>query len=669
MLARAPALVIAALVLLAPPTARAYETLTERVEMSDGVGLTTVVYLPTTGQAPWPALLARTPYSMDSYGGGLILDGLLLATNLGFAVAIQDTRGTGQSEGEAQPFSTDRADGLETLLWTLIQPWCNGEVLQVGASAIGIPAYLMAPGADPGLTCQALAIATPDVYAHAAYQGGALRESDVVQWANWLGLPELVPQVLAHRDCDAFWDPVRVTGMGADVRVAALHVGGWYDLFVQGNLDGFSMYRQSADPFAADHQYLVLGPWYHHGLGETTVGDFVLPPSAKWDLVMNLMAWTTWCTKGTGIVLNWPRVRYWVFGAVGEEGAPGNAWRDADDWPPPAVPTPLYLAPGGRLEATAPVEPFVASVPFDPADPSPTRGGRNLAIDAGPRDQAPEVEARADALLFTTLPLTEPLEAVGRVTVRLRVATDGPDGDVAVRLTDVYPDGRSMLVADGIQRLSRREGCEHEVAVVPGEPVDVEVDLWSVAWIFNAGHRVRVVVTGSNYPRFERTPALMPAEGAPVPITLTLSSSPEAPAALVLPVPLPPVEPEPEPEALAEAIDAAEATPEPAPAEVVEVTEAVETTEGVETVEAGHAHADGTDADGAGLSEVIRPPDEAEVTPAADQVEVAPGADDDREAGGSGSGCALANRPAAAAGALPFLALLAVLVIRRRARR
>ena len=556
-------IVLAAALGLAP-AALGYTLVNERVEMSDGVGLSTDVYLPDTSEGPWPTLLARSPYTIDSYGGGLVLDGLLLATNLGYAVVIQDTRGTGDSEGDAQPFSTDRADGLETLDWLLTQPWCAGDVELVGASAIGIPGYLMAPGADPAMQCQGLAISTPDVYAHAAYQGGALRESDVTSWTSWLDLPELVPQVLEHRDCDAFWAPVRVSGMGADVRAAGLHVGGWYDLFVQGNLDGFAMYRQSTDPEVADHQYLVVGPWYHHGVGQTSVGEVTLPATAKWDLAANLMAWTAWCFKGTGVVNNWPRVKYWVFGAFDEPGAPGNVWRTADDWPPPAVETPLYLAPGGLLTPALPSGALEASVPFDPSDPSPTHGGRNLAIDAGPRDQSLVVEARPDALLFTSEPLVEPLEIVGRVSVRLRVATDGPDGDVAVRLTDVYPDGRSLLITDGIQRLSRRDGCEHEVAVVPGEPVDVTVDLWSAAWIFNAGHRVRLVVTGSNWPRFERTPTLLPPDGAPLPVTLTLTSTPEAPAALLVPVPLPPQPPD-----LPDSSDVALAESEPeAPAEV-----------------------------------------------------------------------------------------------------
>ena len=118
------------------PTARAYTLQTERVEMTDGVGLSTAVYLPDTGEAPWPTLLARSPYAMDSYGGGLVLNGLLLATNLGYAVVIQDTRGTGGSEGEAQPFSTDRQDGHETLAWLLTQAWCSGEIELVGASLI-----------------------------------------------------------------------------------------------------------------------------------------------------------------------------------------------------------------------------------------------------------------------------------------------------------------------------------------------------------------------------------------------------------------------------------------------------------------------------------------------------------------------------------------------------
>jgi predicted acyl esterase len=548
----AETVLVAAVVATALPCFRNAEAsvqFTEMVPMKDGVKLATRVYLPEGEGGPWPTLLVRSPYALEGIDGDMLQQGLEIVSALGYAALIQDTRGVGDSEGDPHPFVDDRADGQDTLAWVLAQEWCDQRVLMAGGSALGIPEYVMAPGADEAMRCQMIAIATPDVYAHGAFQGGVMRESDVTKWTSWLGLQELVQQILEHRDCDSYWDPVRVTGMGADVNAAGLHVGGWADLFVQGTIDGFVMYRQSAEPWVADNQRLVVGPWYHNGLGETGVGEFVLPATAKWDLFAAALSWVQWCFDGyNDVVESWPRVRYWVMGAVGEEGAPGNAWRDADDWPPFATEElPLYLATEGRLDSSAPGGDFEVAIPFDPKDPSPTVGGRNLALAAGPRDQAPSVESRPDAALFTTDVLVEPIEVTGRVTARLWAATDGVDADVAVRLTDVYPDGRSMLVVDGITRLSRREGCDHVAAVVPGETVEVSVDLWTTSWIFNAGHRIRVVVTGSNHPRFEINPEVAePASGGAKTITISLAAGPDRPAALLLPIPAPePPEPDP----------------------------------------------------------------------------------------------------------------------------
>lgn len=504
----------------------------EMVPMPDGVELATYIYLPDYLEGPWPTILTRTPYSFLNPNDPLLKDGLELITSLGYAVVIQETRGNGASKGEAKPFIADREDGLATLNWLLAQPWCDQRVFTVGASALGITEYLMAPGADPALKCQLIAIATPDVYAHAIYFGGVLRYSDVTKWTSWLGYKDMVQEVLAHRDCDSFWEPVRVASMGADVRTAAIHIGGWSDIFLQGTIDGFLMYQNSADPWVASHQYLVIGPWSHEEIGTDKVGEFVLPPVAKWDMFADIISWLQWCRDGyNDIVDSWPRVRYFVMGAVGEDNAPGNEWREADDWPPfPTEEHALFLLKDHALGFIPEDSDAEVTIPFDPANPSPTVGGNNLTLAAGPMDQS-KIENRPDAAVFTGDVLTKPLEVTGRIRARLFVSTDGPDADVAVRLTDVYPDGRSMLVTDGIVRLSRREGCDHSTPVLPGEIVEVSVDLWTISWVFNAGHRIRVIVTGSNYPRFELCPSIT------TPITITVFSSPERPSAILLPLP------------------------------------------------------------------------------------------------------------------------------------
>ena len=510
------------------------------VEMSDGVGLFTRVILSDAGGGPWPVLLVRTPYTEFGSVQSLIDDALDLVTLLGFGVVLQDTRGFGGSEGENLPFRHDRSDGQETIAWILAQPWCDGRVTMLGASAVGIPDYLAAPDAPPDLVCLAVAIATPTVF-RAAYHGGVLKKADTEAWTRWVGAPAgIVDEIRAHRDCDEYWEPVRVAHMGPRVRAAALHLGGWWDMFSHGTIEAFHMFRASEDPWAAAHQYLIMGPWEHNGFGEAQVGHLTFPANAAFDFVAAALAWGQWCIGfASPMVEGWPTVQYYVMGDVDDPEAPGNEWREADDWPPfPLEERPLHFAADGTLSWQAPEEELAHDFPFDPADPSPTTGGRNLSIGAGPRDQA-RVEERGDALVFTTAELEEPFEATGPYGARLWVSTTALDGDFAVRLTDVYPDGRSMLVADGIVRLSRREGCAAPVPVAPGEVMEILVDLAPKSYIFHTGHRIRAIVTGSNHPRYEVNPFLFGPEEEPHPITLRLVTGGERPSALLLPVPAP----------------------------------------------------------------------------------------------------------------------------------
>jgi putative CocE/NonD family hydrolase len=243
--------------------------------------------------------------------------------------------------------------------------------------------------------------------------------------------------------------------------------------------------------------------------------------------------------EDTGI-LDRPAVTYYVMGAVGESEAPGNEWRYADDWPVPHVPTPFYLHQDGMLDTAAPVDDSPSTWVFDPANPCPNIGGRNLYEPKGIFDQA-SIEDRSDNLIFTTPVLETPLEATGRVKCLFYISSDAIDTDVAVRLSDVYPDGRSMLVLDGILRLRCRESFSAPTPLTPGQVYEVEVDLWSTSYIFNAGHRIRLAVTGSNYPRWDLNPGTgeIWEDGCSyVAQQNTLYHSQTYPSALILPVPI-----------------------------------------------------------------------------------------------------------------------------------
>jgi len=210
---------------------------------------------------------------------------------------------------------------------------------------------------------------------------------------------------------------------------------------------------------------------------------------------------------------------------VDDPAAPGNEWRTADDWPIPAAPIRLHLQPDGTLAESCPPEDGAsASYVYDPNDPCPTVGGANLVLPSGPRDQA-EVEARADVLVFTTPALVEPMEITGRVRAHLWVSIDTPDTDLMVRMSDVYPNGRSMLVVDGARRLAMRGVCDSLTPLAEGEVVEAVVDLWSTSIIIASGHRLRISVSSSNSPRFWPNPndgSSYGASASPTPATVTL---------------------------------------------------------------------------------------------------------------------------------------------------
>ncbi len=521
------------------PTSESDNPRLTMVPMPDGVRLATDVYLPP-GHGPWPTILMRTPYSR----GGMAKVARLF-NGSGYGVVVQDTRGRFGSEGTDDPFFSAAQDGQASLAWIATQTWNDGRIGTWGPSALGINQYLMAPDAPEALRCQFVMVAAPDLYRHAAFQGGAWRQSLVEGWLRSQGSQSLIDKWTDHRLEDSFWDPTDISGRYGEIRVPTLHLGGWYDIFTQGTLDAFVGYQEGGGPGAAGNQHLLLGPWTHTGMSQQRQGELTYPENGVWGWTEQLQLavdWFDWCLAGEqNEVTSWPTVRYYVMGDVDDPEAPGNVWRDAETWPPPAVEQPLYLRSDARLsqpppEADEPGDSFV----YDPNDPSPTVCGANLLIKAGPCDQRP-VEARDDALVYSTPPLEEPLEVTGRVRARIWLVSDAPDTDVTARLTDVYPDGRSMLVTDGVLRARfRGQDLTREELMTPGTPYELEIDLGSTSIVFNAGHRIRLIVSSSNAPRFAPNPntgAPLRADDGTRIATNTILHDAAHPSALLLPVP------------------------------------------------------------------------------------------------------------------------------------
>jgi hypothetical protein len=485
-----------------PGLVDAQQRFTEWVEMGDGVLLATEVWLPE-GEGPWPVVLTRTPYGRSD---PITFDDVP-ATDLGFACVVQEMRGTHDSQGEFRGYADDGPDGRTTVTWIAAQPWCNdGAIGMDGCSASGTAQYAVAPGAPAVLDCLAPGASSPDQYHHLIYQGGCLREELVRGWTSNQNLPHLYDELKQHRLRDDWWEPLDWTSAPETVTTPAFHYGGWFDFAQQGALDAFVLYQHRGGDGASGRQYLLMGPWSHAtvGSGRNTDSARLYPANASVNVgELNLQWQRTWLKGEPTGVDQWPPVRVYLMGAD-QTGAAGNVWVNLDDWPPAAQIVRMFLdADGGLTRAAPPGGSLVLTI--DPEHPVPTYGGANLFQASGSKDQR-RVEERDDVLVFTSEPFARPLTVMGRVTARVWIRPDTPDLDLSVRLTDVYPDGRSLLIVDGIQRARMRCGDDVECLLEPGVAAEIEVDLWSTAMVFDTGHRIRVAIAGSNSPRFEVNP-------------------------------------------------------------------------------------------------------------------------------------------------------------------
>jgi predicted acyl esterase len=510
----------------AEPVAPAVEPRHERVAMRDGTRLATDVWLPA-GNGPWPVAMARTPYDKNGIKGDRFVAS-------GMALVVQDVRGRFASEGKAQPFADDgwgeHRDGADTVAWVRHQPWCNGKIATFGGSALGITQLLLAGTGPEGIVGQHVVVAPISLYRYCMYQNGVFRKALVEDWLRLTRWPaDALPMLRQHPNEDAYWRTMDLRQRLSQVRWPIVHVGGWFDLFTQGTLDAFTQLQERGGPGARGRQHLVIGPWTH-GVYTRKAGDLTFPENAiRPPGAPDEFQWLSfWLTGQPAIPADEPAVRYYVMGDVDDPRAPGNTWRTAARWPPPARPARLYFAADGGLEPQPSSEVTTRSYDDDPAHPVPTVGGAELTLPPGPRDQRP-VEGRPDVLVFSTPPLAAPREVTGRITVRLTAASSAHDTDFTARLCDVYPDGRSMLLTDGIVRARFRRSLRRPTRITPGKRIAYDVDLGSTSVIFNRGHRLRVSISSSNAPRFDPNPNTWPAEASAAPVvahqTITLGGS------------------------------------------------------------------------------------------------------------------------------------------------
>lgn len=508
-----------------------------RVAMRDGVKLATDVYLPE-GDGPWPAILVMTPYNRKG-----VEMWAFAARGRGYAFVSQDFRGRFDSEGRDDPVFLscgwgEHKDGYDTVEWIAGREWCDGKVGGIGISAPGIALNMMAPSRPPHLVCLYSAVAFSDMYSQCAYQGGAFRKALMEKWLEGNGFsPGNLATFKAHPVYDDFWKQYNCVAVADRIEVPVLLLGGWYDIFSEGTLESFVSIREHGGKKARGGTRLVMEPYGHGTSSDLVFLDRNRPRLAN---LLHCLDWfDIWLKKDGDGIEDIPAVQYYVMGDPDDPDSPGNRWRSADAWPIPARPTPWYLEEGGGLSRQPPTEREASrTYHYDPEDPVPTVGGANLLISKGPKDQR-EVEKRPDVLTFTSEPLEDFLEITGKIRAKLWVSSSARDTDFTARLCDVYPDGRSMLIVDGILRARFRESFSKDKLLEPGKVYPLEIDLWQTSLVFSKGHRVRVSISSSNAPRFEPNPntGKLPGEDDTTAVaTNTVYMDAERPSHILLPV-------------------------------------------------------------------------------------------------------------------------------------
>lgn len=497
------------------------------IAMRDGVRLSTNVFLPSE-RGQFPCILVRTPYGK----GFDVTPHYQAFIERGYAIVAQDVRGRYESEGAFQPLTQEAADGDDTINWIARQPWSNGKVGMMGGSYVGIVQWKAALLNNPHLKAIFPVVSGSDDYRDRFYStGGAMKLGNRLEWLSEnlrapgyhqdfgkfvLHLPTrssdlaalgwtspLYHEIIAHPSFDSFWRNISTREHLDQMKAPVFSVGGWYDNFVQSDLAAYGALRRKTGL-----NRILIGPWAHNMSTPFEGIDYGAESSAP---IRELqMEWfDQWLMGKDSPLLAKPPVRVFIMGA--------NKWREEREWPPEgSVQKLFYLESRGKansLEGDGALSEKPAGAAdqyvFDPNKPVPTRGGAVCCnpkiFPWGPMDQRP-VEERKDVLVYTTKPLKHDVEAIGPVQVILYVATSARDTDFTAKLVDVFPDGHAINLTDGILRLRYRNSLERPELAKPGEVYRIAVDAGVTGNVFFKGHRIRVEVSSSNFPRFDRNP-------------------------------------------------------------------------------------------------------------------------------------------------------------------
>ena len=538
----------AALTVLTPAGVRAadsYEVTIERgvpIKMRDGVTLRADICRPKA-EGKFPLLLTRTPYDKNR-----TIDFCLKAAARGYVVVAQDVRGRYASEGDWYPFKYESQDGYDTVEWAAALPYSNGKVGMFGGSYVGATQYLAAIAKPPHLAGICPDVTASNYHDGWTYQGGAFEQwfdeswttglaentisrreeldSDVVRWTPTLpllsypvfetpsatGLAPYFTDWLAHPNYDDYWKQWSIEDHYAQIQVPVFSMGAWYDIFLGGTLRNYVRLKNEAGTEAARRgQWLMIYVGGHAGGStEKKVGAVDFGDKLPFDLEEVTLRWYDSLLKGIVNGLDHKKsVKIFVMGK--------NDWREEDDWPLERAKATRYylrstmpangLQGGGTLSTGAPAEEKPDQYVYDPNDAVPTIGGplccQPLPTGVGPQDQR-SAEARGDVLVFSSPAFTQNTEVTGPISLDLYVSSSAVDTDFTGKVVDVWPNGFAQNLTEGILRLRYRNSPERPELGNPGEIYHITVDLWATSNVFLPGHKLRLEVSSSNFPRFDR---------------------------------------------------------------------------------------------------------------------------------------------------------------------
>lgn len=494
-----------------------------RIPMRDGVTLAADVVRPA--KLPAPAVVMRTPYGRSSERQSARAG---VYAKAGYAFIYVDVRGRGDSDGAFEPYRNDGPDGADVIGWIAAQDWCDGKVATFGGSYPSRIQWLTALHQPPALAAMVCLVTPSDpfvewptgvpdlmhihwfrmtdgramqytgdtdwmkVYAHRPLE--TLDEAAGFVSANWR-------EEVRHTTLDDWWEPVRYQHRIGEIDVPVLHISGWYDDEEIGTPANFAAMTAAGRA----GQRLLMGPWGHAVNTTRQLGDVDFGPGALIDLDAYVLAFLDEHVRGKTPKEPTAPVRIFVMGA--------DEWRDETAWPPAGAVTQVFhLSSDGRAnsrfgDGRLQREPVAGAQPpdewlHDPDRPVPFITGEGSGQIGGPDDYL-GVEGRGDVLVYSTDPLTEPLELIGPVTLVAHVATSAADADITAKLIDVHPNGFAQRLCDGMVRLRYRNGMDKAEPVTPGEVYEVRVVMWDTCVRLEAGHRVRVEVASSAFPKYD----------------------------------------------------------------------------------------------------------------------------------------------------------------------